>query len=33
MPHPRRTLVMPVVAVAVWIGTISAGAALLDWTA
>lgn len=33
MPHPRRTLVMPVVAVAVWIGAISAGGALLGWTA
>jgi len=33
MPHPRRTLVMPVVAFAVWIGTISAGGAFLDWTA
>jgi len=33
MPHPRRTLVMPVVAFVVWIGTISAGGAFLDWTA
>jgi hypothetical protein len=33
MSHPRRTLVMPVVALAVWFGAISAGGALLDWTA
>jgi hypothetical protein len=33
MPYPKRTLVMPVVAFAVWIGLISAGGVLLDWTA
>ena len=33
MPHPKRTLVMPVVAFAVWIGLISAGGVFLDWTA
>jgi hypothetical protein len=33
MPHPRRTLVMPVVAFAVLIGAVSAGGAFLDWTA
>jgi hypothetical protein len=33
MPHPRRTLVMPVFAFVVWIGTITAGGAFLDWTA
>ena len=33
MPYPKRTLVMPVVAAAVWIGAISAGGAFLDWTA
>jgi hypothetical protein len=33
MSHPRRTLVMPVVALVVWFGAISAGGAFLDWTA
>jgi hypothetical protein len=33
MPHPKRTLVMPVVAFAFWFGAITAGAFLLDWTA
>jgi hypothetical protein len=33
MPHPKRTLVMPVVALVVWIGAIAAGGAFLDWTA
>lgn len=33
MPHPKRTLVMPVVAFVVWIGAISAGGVFLDWTA
>lgn len=33
MPHPRRTLLMPLVAVAVWFAVISAGGAFLDWTA
>lgn len=33
MPHPQRTLVMPVVAFAVWIAAIGAGATFLDWSA
>ena len=33
MPHPKRTLVMPVVAFAVWIGAVAAGGAFLGWTA
>ena len=33
MPHPKRTLVMPVIAIALWFGAISAGAFFLDWTA
>jgi hypothetical protein len=33
MPHPKRTLVMPVVALVVWFGAVSAGGAFLDWTA
>ena len=33
MPHPKRTLVMPVVAFVVWIAAISAGGVFLDWTA
>ena len=33
MPHPRRTLVMPVLAFALWFGAITAGSVLLDWTA
>ncbi|WP_372736109.1 hypothetical protein [Nocardioides sp.] len=33
MPHPKRTLVMPIVAAVVWYSTITAGAVFLDWTA
>ena len=33
MPYPKRTLVMPVVALAVWIGAVTAGGAFLDWSA
>ncbi|GAB3260102.1 hypothetical protein [Nocardioides dilutus] len=33
MTYPKRTLVMPVVALVVWIGAIAAGGAFLDWTA
>lgn len=31
--HPRLMLVLPVVALVVWFGTLTAGAAWLDWTA
>jgi hypothetical protein len=33
MPHPRRTVVMPVLALAIWFGAITAGGVFLDWTA
>jgi hypothetical protein len=33
MPHPQRTLVMPVVALIVWFGAVTAGGIFLDWTA
>ncbi|MBJ7359967.1 hypothetical protein [Nocardioides sp.] len=33
MPYPKRTLVMPVVALVVWFGAVTAGGVLLDWTA
>jgi hypothetical protein len=33
MPHPRRTLVMAPLALAIWIGAISLGGLLLDWSA
>jgi len=33
MPHPKRTLVMPVLAVVIWFGSITAGGVFLDWTA
>jgi len=33
MPYPKRTLVLPVLALVVWIGVISAGGVFLDWTA
>jgi hypothetical protein len=33
MPHPRRTLVMAPLALAIWIGAISMGGLLLDWSA
>jgi prepilin signal peptidase PulO-like enzyme (type II secretory pathway) len=32
-PHPKRLLVLPVVAVALWFGLITLGAVLFDWTA
>ena len=32
-PHPKRMLVLPVVAFVVWFGLISAGGVFLDWTA
>lgn len=32
-PHPRRTVLLPVLALAVWFGTITAGDIWLDWTA
>ncbi len=32
-PHPRRTLLLPLIAVAVWFGVLTAGEALFDWTA
>ena len=31
--HPWRVAALPVVMVLVWVGTVSAGAAFLDWTA
>jgi hypothetical protein len=33
MHHPWRVAALPVVMVAVWFATVSAGAALLGWTA
>lgn len=33
MPHPKRTVAMAPLALAVWIGAISLGGLLLDWTA
>ncbi len=33
MHHPWRVAVLPLVMVAIWFGAITAGAALLDWTA
>ena len=33
MPHPRRTLVMPVFAFVFWFAAISAGGVFLDWSA
>ena len=32
-PHPRRVLVLPLVAAVVWFAAISAGGYFLDWTA
>jgi hypothetical protein len=32
-PHPKRLLVLPVVAVVFWFVTITAGATWLGWTA
>ena len=33
VPYPKRTLVMPVVALLVWFGAVTAGGAFLGWTA
>jgi hypothetical protein len=33
VPHPRRTLVMPVIAFAFWFAAITAGGVFLDWSA
>jgi hypothetical protein len=33
VPHPRRTLVMPVIAFVLWFAAITAGGLFLDWTA
>ena len=33
MPHPRRTLLMAPLALAIWLGAISLGGLLLDWSA
>ena len=32
-PHPKRTLVLPLIAVAVWFAVLTIGEALFDWTA
>jgi hypothetical protein len=32
-PHPKLTLVLPVVAVVIWFAVLILGEALLDWTA
>ena len=32
-PHPRRTLLLPLIAVAVWFGVLTAGELLFGWTA
>ena len=32
-PHPRRLLLLPVVAVALWFGLLTAGDVFLGWTA
>ena len=32
-PHPKRTLLLPVVAVVIWFGVLILGEALFDWTA
>ncbi len=31
-PHPKRVLVLPVVALVVWFAVLTAGAVWLDWT-
>lgn len=33
MTHPRRVAAIPVVMLVIWVGTIAAGTALLDWNA
>jgi hypothetical protein len=32
-PHPKRTLLLPLVAVVVWFAVLGLGEALFDWTA
>jgi hypothetical protein len=32
-PYPRRTLLLPLVAVVVWFGVLTLGEVLFDWTA
>jgi len=32
-PHPKRTLLLPLIAVVVWFGVLTAGEAFFDWTA
>lgn len=32
-PHPKRVAVLPVVAVVLWFGLVTAGGAFLGWTA
>jgi len=32
-PHPRRTLLLPLVAIVVWFAVITLGGLLFDWTA
>lgn len=32
-PHPRRTLLLPVIALVVWFGVLTLGELVLDWTA
>jgi predicted RND superfamily exporter protein len=32
-PHPKRTLLLPLIAIVIWFGVLVAGEALLDWTA
>ena len=32
-PHPRRTLLVPGIAIVVWFVVLTVGEALLDWTA
>ena len=32
-PHPKRTLLLPLIAVVVWFAVLTAGEVLFDWTA
>ncbi len=32
-PHPKRTLLLPLIAVVVWFAVLSLGEAVFDWTA
>jgi hypothetical protein len=32
-PHPRRTLLLPLVAIVVWFAVLYVGEAVFDWTA